>query len=153
MSLQLDIYLNQVVQGVISLAAGEQWFSQLPDGAQVEALERLAYFALQAGAVGADVDSAVVRSGLKTGYTPCRVLAAQTKNNPKASSALRVALSKVIALPTNERSKSFLLLIALFCVADQRRRERNFDPVHHWWHRDLSDAQIVADILARNGAP
>src|SRR5688500_590725 len=102
MSLPLEIYLNQLVQGAQPLAAGEQWFAQLADGAQVEALERLAHFALQAGAVGADVDAAVARSDLKTGYTPCRVLAAHTKVNQSASSALRIALSKVIALPANE---------------------------------------------------
>ncbi len=135
------------------MAAGEQWFSQLPNEAQVATLERLAYFALQAGAVGADVGAAVARSGLKTGYTPCQVLSAHTKDNQQATAALRVALSKVIALPANERSKSFPLLIALFWVSDQRRRERNFDPVHHWWHRNLSDDRVVADILARNGAP
>lgn len=153
MSLQLDIYLNQLVQGAKPLAAGEQWFSELSDKAQVEILEKLAHFALQAGAGGADVDAAIARSGLRAGYTPCRVLVAHTKDNQKASSALRVALSKMSTLPADERSKSFLLLIALFWVADQRRRERNFDPVNHWWHRDLSDDRVVADILARNGAP
>lgn len=66
---------------------------------------------------------------------------------------MRVALSKVLGLPANERDKSFLLLLALFAVADQRRRQSDFNPARHWWHRDLSDDKVVADILARNGAP
>lgn len=153
MSLELDIYLNQLAQGAKPLAAGAQWFAQLSDEGQIDALQRLTSFALQAQAVGSDVDGAIAKSGLKAGYTPCRVLAAHTEDDQRGSSALRVALSKVIALPADERSKSFLLLIALFAVADQRRRERDFDPARHWWHRDLSDESVLTDIRARNGAP
>lgn len=122
MSLELDIYLNQLAQGVKPLPAAEQWFLQLPEQAQVDALRRLASHAMQAGAVGGNVDAAVSASGLKSSYTPCSMLAAHTKDQ-KASSALRVAVSRVIALPAPERRKIFLLLIALLCVADRRRRE------------------------------
>jgi hypothetical protein len=151
MSLELDIYLNQLAQGVKPLSAGEQWFLQLPEEAQVDALRRLASHAMQAGAVGNDVAAAVSASGLKSSYTPCSMLTAHTKDQ-LASSALRVAMSRVIALPAPERRKTFLLLIALLSVADRRRRERDFDPARHWWHRDLSDERVVADILARPDA-
>jgi hypothetical protein len=39
--------------------------------------------------------------------------------------------------------------LARFCAADRRRRE----PVcrgecNHWWHRDLADPDVVAEVVA-----
>ena len=153
MSLAIDIFLNQLAQGAKPLAEGQRWFAQLSDEARVDVLQRLMSYALQARAVGSDADAAVAKSGLNPGYTASAVLAAHARVDQQSSSGMRVALSKVLGLPANERDKSFLLLLALFTVADQRRRQRDFDPARHWWHRDLSDDKVVADILARNGAP
>lgn len=94
MSLAIDIYLNQLAQSAKPLAEGQRWFAQLSEEAEVDVLQRLMSYALQARAVGSDVDAAVAKSGIKPGDTACVILAAYARADQKSSSGMRVALSR-----------------------------------------------------------
>lgn len=145
---ETDIFLNQIAQEVVTIEQGLQWFKNLQEDQQREIFRDLVFIICQAKAKPVDAENAVARSGLSPTFTPCVLLFKAMKEQPYASSVLEQALWKIMGLPENEREKSFRLFIALFQVADARRRERNFDPERHWWHRDLSDEQVVADLLA-----
>jgi hypothetical protein len=59
-----------------------------------------------------------------------------------------VAMRTIVGLPEAERHKSFILLLSLLAVADERRRSKRRDSDRHWWHRDLSDERVIAELLA-----
>ncbi|NRA69270.1 MAG: hypothetical protein HRU19_32670, partial [Pseudobacteriovorax sp.] len=63
---------------------------------------------------------------------------------------ITMAMEKICTLPENEREKSFKLLVSLLGVSDGRRRSEEVY-CNHWWHRDLSDDEVVRDILNKGG--
>lgn len=148
MTLHTDIYLNQLAQGLKPWDTAQQWFAGLSGEAQLNVLDRLAYFAMQAQVVGSDAEEAIRRSGLKPGFTACAVLSSNAHRDKEGSGAVRVAMRTIVGLPEAERHKSFILLLSLFAVADERRRSKRRDPDRHWWHRDLSDERVIAELLA-----
>lgn len=127
MTAEQDVFLmNQLAQGLVSEDEGRRWFSQLASGEQRDVLSKLWLFAAQAGARESDVDDAIARAKLKPSFTPCVVL---------RNGRLKIQAAKVIDLPLAEREKSFRLLLALFQVADERRRnEECRNGCTHWWH-------------------
>jgi hypothetical protein len=57
-------------------------------------------------------------------------------------------VAKIIGLPEHEREKSFVLFLGLLAVADGRRRKTACAAgCTHWWHRDLSDPDVVRSTL------
>jgi len=151
MTIELEMYLNQIAQEVVPTDEALQWFNDLKDSEQLDMFQILLFIILQAGALADDADRAVTKSGLRPTFTPCVLLYKVQREQPFSQSALQQVLLKIVNLPANEKEKSFRLLIALFQVADARRRERCFEPERHWWHRDLSDKNVVAEILAVHG--
>ncbi|NKC16808.1 MAG: hypothetical protein GKR94_32830 [Gammaproteobacteria bacterium] len=150
MSLEIEIYLNQLAQGIKSVNKAVEWFVDLADNFQLDVLTKLAFFILQAGGLGRDVEEAIFLSGLRKTYTPCQLLLKAQRDEPEGNILLKQVLTKAINLPENERQKSFRLLLALFSIADKRKRSRGLDPDKYWWHRDLSDDVIVDEILSEN---
>lgn len=95
-------------------------------------------FILQAKPKPEDVTAAIAESQLKPTLTPCVLIA---KPN------LRVQLARLATLPEFELLRVFRLLIKLLAAADGRRRkEQPLDHTNHWWHRDLSDPDVVNHI-------
>jgi hypothetical protein len=95
-------------------------------------LQKLGLFAVEAGATSSDAAAAVQRAHLKPTLTPCVLL---------NSGALKVQIAKVIGLPAAERGKSFRLLLALFEIADARRRSTScVNGCAHWWHAAIQRA-------------
>ena len=133
------VLLNQYAQGVRTISDGKDWFSILSSSEKLEILRELSNLILQAGANVNDVNEAIKKSGLKATFTPCVLL--QKEN-------LKVQLSKVLAFPPGEYAKAFALFLSLFSVADQRRRDTKCKSgCSHWWHKDLSDEEIVKQII------
>jgi Family of unknown function (DUF5958) len=140
MTLDEEILLNQLAQGIRSMEAGNEWFAGLPVEQRLEVLRTLSHMALQAGARGEDVAPAIKRATLRASHTPCVLL---------LKGRLAGQLAKVLALPPPEYEKAFALLLALFAIADQRRRATQCaDGCQHWWHQDLSQEQVVNDLRA-----
>ena len=130
---ELLIRLNQYAQGIKSIQDAKVWFSSIESNRQLEILRELSNLGLQAGARETDIPEAIINSGLKSTYTPCVLLSRK---------GMSIQLSKVLGLPTNEYLKSFLLLMALFSIADKRRRNTICkDGCSHWWHNDLLGIQ------------
>jgi hypothetical protein len=140
MTIRDELLLNQVAQGVLTAGDGATWFQALQADCQREVLRWLANMATQAGARTEDAEPAIRTAGLKPTLTPCVLL---TKEY------LPVQLAKIVNLPAGESLKSFRLLMALFQIADARRRAiRCAGGCSHWWHRDLADAGVVDELLA-----
>lgn len=146
MDIKLDIRLNQLGQGVISTAEGLDWFKQLSSEFQIEILRRLVYFILQMGGSGREAIPSIELSGLKKTYTPCQLLT-NASAEPFGRKNFSAILTKIINLPEGERVKSFILLLSLFAVVDEKKRKQGIFPERYWWHRDLSQEQVVESIV------
>ena len=109
-----ELKLNQIAQDRISWDAGLAWFEACTEAERSVILRELGFMVSQAHPLAAEVQPAIEHSGLRTSFTPC-VLA--LKANPPER-----AIAKIITLPESEWVKSFTLLLALFSVADRRRR-------------------------------
>lgn len=147
MSIKTDIYLNKLAQGLEETNRALEFFSRAECGEQIEILNRLAFFIIQAGANTDHIEIAITHSGLKGTYTPCSILKKVVTNQVTGSKGIKVALSKIIALPENERNKSFKLMISLFSIVDKYKRDKGLRPDVFWWHRDLMNEDVVNDII------
>lgn len=148
MQFEVEIYLNQLAQEIKPLAEGKEWFALLNDEEQKKVLRALSTFIIQAGVIGSDVHSAFDLLAIKPTWTPCVILLKAAEKDLKGNKELKKSLAKVVALPKSERRKSFVLLIHILGVADARRRllESKIG-CDHWWHKDLSDEQVIAHLL------
>ncbi|WP_055595016.1 DUF5958 family protein, partial [Streptomyces hirsutus] len=102
-------------------AEGVEWFEGLPEDDQRNVLHALVLFCGQARACEKDVPESIARSGIRSTHTPAVML---TK--------WRFGMED---LPTHELTKSFRLLVALFSIADTRRRTLHCaGGCSHAWH-------------------
>ncbi|MDA5285929.1 DUF5958 family protein [Streptomyces sp. Isolate_45] len=126
------VMLNMLAQELRPIEQGVEWFEALPAETRFEVLQDLREYCIQAAATEEDGPESVRRAGLRPTHTPAVLI---TRGQPN------VQLPKIIALPQDERVKSFRLLVALLGVADDRRRERFCVRVcNHAWHRLASGA-------------
>jgi len=138
MNIDHAIFINQMAQGVVKTGDGERWFSAFDLESKRGILREVNAMILQAHPTPEDVVSTVVESGLKETLTPCVLL---SKPN------IKVQLAKLANLPEPELTNVLKLLVRLLGIADKRRREtKPVDTVNHWWHRDLGNPQVVAEI-------
>ncbi|XLZ68563.1 DUF5958 family protein [Massilia sp. SR12] len=122
-----ELQLNRIAQGQVSDGDGYSWFESQLKEEQTHTLGVLARLCQQAHPLAMEVPQAIWHAGLKRSFTPCVLL----------ESAIRpeLALNKIIALPVVEYEKAFRLLIALFRIADTRRRATHCkDGCAHAWH-------------------
>ncbi|CAL9570714.1 hypothetical protein SUDANB108_04857 [Streptomyces sp. enrichment culture] len=120
-----ELVLNELAQGLRPTTEGVEWFEGLSEDDQRKVLHSLVGFCGQARACEDDVPESIARSGIRPTHTPAVML---TK--------WRFGMA---ALPAYELTKSFRLLVALFSIADTRRRTRHCaDGCGHEWH-NLSD--------------
>ncbi|MBH5368672.1 DUF5958 family protein [Bradyrhizobium glycinis] len=138
-----EILLNQLAQEIVSSSEGEAWFGAQSEDDKRRLLRGLNNFILQARPKPEDVAVAIAESQLKPTLTPYVLIAMPN---------LRVQLAKLATLPEFELPRAFRLLIKLLAAADGRRRkEQPLDLINHWWHRDLSDPDVVNDIKRTRG--
>jgi hypothetical protein len=118
--------VNGLAQGSIAMQEASQWFAQLSGEAQWAALLKATEAISQAHPVPADASTAIGLSGLRPTCTPCVLL----KAHP-----LPDALARIRRLPAGEWAKAFQLFLALFAIADERRRNtRCKGACSHPWH-------------------
>src|ERR1035437_7416252 len=110
-----ELLLNRVAQGHITEAEGLLWFESLSPEEQLQALHLLSKVCGQSHPRPQEVPLASKRAGLKATFTPC-VLASLSEQPAQA-------FPQIVALPFNEQTKAFRVLLALFCIADDRRRK------------------------------
>ncbi|MFD5284613.1 DUF5958 family protein [Streptomyces rubrogriseus] len=113
--------LNELAQELRSVDEGVEWFKGLSEGDQRRALHALVLFCGQARACEEDVPESIARSGIRPTLTPAVML---TK--------WRFGME---TLPAYELTESFRLLVALFNIADTRRRAlHRASGCRHAWH-------------------
>ncbi|GIE85863.1 DUF5958 family protein [Actinoplanes regularis] len=118
--------INEVAQGLRSLADAAAWFSLLDEAEQREVLRDVVHCAMQARATANDGREGLPHSGVKPTMTPA-VLIVREPINEK--------MGKIINLPPDEYVKSFRVLLSMFAVADTRRRETKCrGSCSHAWH-------------------
>ncbi|MFF9013142.1 DUF5958 family protein [Streptomyces sp. NPDC014870] len=116
-----EVILNELAQGLRSTAEGVEWFENLSEDDKRKAVHALVLFCGQARAREDDVPESIARSGIRPTHTPAVML---TK--------WRFGMAQ---LPEYELTKSFRLLVALFSIADSRRRALYcVDGCGHEWH-------------------
>jgi hypothetical protein len=134
-----ELLLNQVAQCVISVQSAKEWFAQLDDDYQEMVLRKLAVMIQQASSTKDDVKNAIQLPEVRETGTAAVLL---------SRGRLLVQLAKVVGLPRRQRAEGFVPMVATFRVADTRRRvTRCLGQCTHWWHRDLSDPVVVADLI------
>ncbi|MGW2563061.1 DUF5958 family protein [Streptomyces sp. NPDC001514] len=120
--------LNELAQGLRPAAEGVEWFEGLSEHGQRRVLHTLVLFCGQARARKDDVSESIARSGIRPTHTPAVML---TK--------WRFGMEH---LPAYELTKSFRLLVALFGIADTRRRALYCaDGCGHEWHNLSAQSQ------------
>ncbi|MEV4334097.1 DUF5958 family protein [Streptomyces sp. NPDC049597] len=121
--------LNELAQGLRTTAEGVEWFERLSEEDQRKTLHALVLFCGQARAREEDVPESIARSGIRHTHTPAVML---TK--------WRFGME---ALPDHELTKSFRLLVALFSIADTRRRTLHcVGGCGHEWHNLSAQAEV-----------
>ena len=141
MNIDHAIFINQLAQGIVEVGDGETWFSAFDLESKRGMLREINAMILQAHPRPGDTTSTIAASGLKDTLTPCVLL---------SKPDIKVQLAKLANLPEAELANVFKLLVRLLGIADKRRREtKPVDTVNHWWHRDLGNPQVVAEIRER----
>ncbi|MFF0286847.1 DUF5958 family protein [Streptomyces sp. NPDC005262] len=117
-----EVILNELAQGLRSTAKGVEWFENLSEDDKRKAVHALVLFCGQARAREDDVPESIARSGIRPTHTPAVML---TK--------WRFGMAQ---LPAYELTKSFRLLVALFSIADTRKRALYCaGGCSHEWHQ------------------
>lgn len=120
-----EVILNELAQGLRPVDEGVEWFEGLSEDDQRTVLHALVLFFGQARAREEDVPESITRSGIRPTRTPAVML-----------KKWRFGME---ALPAYELTKSFRLLVALFRIADTRRRTLHCaSGCGHAWH-NLAD--------------
>ncbi len=128
---QTEVIINKIAQGKIDFQNGISWFSELEVNLQKEIIQLLEYYILQAHPDTESIELGIKSTHIKDSMTPIVIL--------KTAQNLKIALSKIIALPDSELIKSFTTLISIFKIADKKRREVYCkNGCSHEWH-NLTD--------------
>ncbi|MGW1139122.1 DUF5958 family protein [Streptomyces zhihengii] len=115
--------VNEIAQGLRTLDTGVSWFSGLDPAGRQRVLQEVTGFAMQAHITAADGRAGVARSGEKATANPSVMICMDPP---------RYGFS---GLPATEHLKAFRVLVAVFAVADTRRRERHCKGAcTHAWH-------------------
>ena len=122
-----ELQLNRIAQGLVPVAEGIAWFEGLGSDEQDAVLRVLVLITVQAHPLKSEVEPAIREAKLKPTFTPC-VMVSKAPIPKKG-------FHKFGNLPPQEWVKTFRLLIALFSIADRRRRETSCrNGCSHAWH-------------------
>ena len=117
---------NRLAQGLLTWDQGLAWFELLDPDTRREVLLVAERCTVQAHPLPSEVSGAIEMSGLKPTLTPCVIL---RKADPPER-----GLWKIARLTGTEQKQAFKLLVALFSIADRRRRETECrDGCSHEW--------------------
>jgi hypothetical protein len=142
MKLEDQILVNRFGQGLIAIDQLTPGFRLLELMTKKKFLNELLFLIMQSKPEEGDVEPAIIKSDLKSTFTPCVLLKRGVANHN---------LKKIINLPEYELTKAFVLLLNLFKVAYERRFIDEKDNPHKWWHWDLSDHEKLEKVMESKG--
>ena len=125
--------LNQIAQGVIPVEDEIARLSTRPFAERAATFNQLRFMISQAGASPADVAVATRNAGLVD--QPHSSLLPDGEMFVFGGSFPEEVLGRL--------EPNLHFLVALFRIADARRREACGGECQHWWHADLSDPDIL----------
>ncbi len=144
MQLVDEIRINRVVRGMEPLPQFLATFDEATEERRRDLVRGTIRMAEQAGPRDADVPDAIAKSGV----------------NPRRTSAVVIGLPlrqnvwRLASLPNGDLGDAMRLVLALFAIADDRRRTtRCARGCSHWWHGELSDVDAVLAALAPGVGP
>ena len=138
MKIEIEILINKYGQGLIPLIVLQEKFEAYSLCQKRSFLQEMSFLIIQSKPKEEDVDLAIKKEKLKSGYTPCVLL-------KKGISSYN--LERVINLPENEMIKTFVLFMSIFKIAYSRRFKEEMNNINKWWYWDLSDKSNVERIL------
>ena len=138
MKIEIEILINKYGQGLIPLSVLQEEFDAYSLYQKRSFLQEMSFLIIQSKPKEEDVDLAIKKEKLKSGYTPCVLL-------KKGISSYN--LERVINLPENEMGKIFILFMGIFKIAYIRRFKEEMNNINKWWYWDLSDNSNVERIL------
>lgn len=138
MKIEIEILINKYGQGLIPLIVLQEKFEAYSLCQKRSFLQEMSFLIIQSKPKEEDVDLAIKKEKLKSGYTPCVLL-------KKGISSYN--LERVINLPENEMIKTFVLFMSIFKIAYSRRFKEEMNNINKWWYWDLSDNSNVERIL------
>ena len=138
MKIEIEILINKYGQGLIPLIVLQEKFEAYSLCQKRSFLQEMSFLIIQSKPKEEDVDLAIKKEKLKSGYTPCVLL-------KKGISSYN--LERVINLPENEMGKIFILFMGIFKIAYIRRFKEEMNNINKWWYWDLSDNSNVERIL------
>ncbi|QLF49565.1 Uncharacterised protein [Capnocytophaga ochracea] len=138
MKIEIEILINKYGQGLIPLSVLQEEFDAYSLYQKRSFLQEMSFLIIQSKPKEEDVDLAIKKEKLKSGYTPCVLL-------KKGISSYN--LERVINLPENEMIKTFILFMSIFKIAYSRRFKEEMNNINKWWYWDLSDNGNVERIL------
>ena len=138
MKIEIEILINKYGQGLIPLSVLQEEFDAYSLYQKSSFLQEMSFLIIQSKPKEEDVDLAIKKEKLKSGYTPCVLL-------KKGISSYN--LERVINLPENEMIKTFILFMSIFKIAYSRRFKEEMNNINKWWYWDLSDNGNVERIL------
>ena len=138
MKIEIEILINKYGQGLIPLSVLQEEFDAYSLYQKRSFLQEMSFLIIQSKPKEEDVDLAIKKEKLKSGYPPCVLL-------KKGISSYN--LERVINLPENEMIKTFILFMSIFKIAYSRRFKEEMNNINKWWYWDLSDNGNVERIL------
>lgn len=134
MDIRDEILINRVVQDLDPIEPFMLAFTRADAERRTELLQAAIRMAEQAGLQQTDVEGALASSGVSPRKTSAVLF----------GKSLRTNFWRVSSLPQPDLDDAMRLVLALFRVADNRRRAtRCARGCSHWWHGDLSDVDAV----------
>jgi hypothetical protein len=121
-----ELKINQIAQGLVSLADGLEWFDGATPDFRLEIMRSLDLCIFQSHPTIEDIEQGIKKSGLKESYSPCVLIRKKPFNQVR---------QKILEMPELDLRRGFVLLISVFSVADLRRRETQCKGgCTHDWH-------------------
>ncbi len=124
------ILLNKYGQGLIKNTLLLDKFLALVLEEKRNYLRDIISLIIQSKAKDENIETAITESNLKPTFTPCVLLRKGISNQN---------LQRIVELPENELSKSFILFLELFKVAYRKRFDIEKNDPAKWWYWDLSN--------------
>ena len=138
-SLEDQIALNQFAQSLQTADSLLGRFSGITLEGKRAFLLQFSGMLQQSKPIDEDIEFAIEESRLKPTFTPCVLL---------RTHRLKIGIPKVLALPSDELNKAYVLLMYIFKRAYLRRYLVETGTPDKWWYADLSDVAFVNSLLA-----
>jgi hypothetical protein len=122
----IEIAINKIAQRIIPIEEGVEWFTSASDESKSEIMRALDLCIFQSHPNNEDIENGIVKSELKETYSPCVLIRKKPFNEVR---------QKVLNMSGLDLVRSFRLLITVFGIADERRRnEQCIGGCTHDWH-------------------